>query len=49
LFSNKNSLLRFARRLGLNSVNHSELMKTFFIEEASGLTGDLPTLLSENI
>lgn len=49
LFSNKNSLLRFARRLGLNSVNHSELIKTFFIEEASGLTGDLPTLLSENI
>jgi len=49
LFSNKNSFLRFARRLGLNSVNHSELIKTFFIEEASGLTGDLPTLLSENI
>ena len=48
LFSNKNSSLRFVRRLGLNGVNHSELLKTFFIEEASGLTGELPTLMIEN-
>ena len=48
LFSNKNSSLRFVRRLALNGVNHSELLKTFFIEEASGLTGELPTLMIEN-
>jgi 2-octaprenyl-6-methoxyphenol hydroxylase len=48
LFSNKNSSLRFVRRLGLIGVNHSELLKTFFIEEASGLTGELPTLMIEN-
>ena len=47
LFSNKNSSLRIVRRLGLNGVNRSELLKTFFIEEASGLTGELPTLMVE--
>lgn len=47
LFSNKNSSLRIIRRLGLNGVNRSELLKTFFIEEASGLTGKLPTLMVE--
>lgn len=47
LFSNKNSSLRIIRRLGLNGVNRSELLKTFFIEEASGLTGELPTLMVE--
>ena len=47
LFSNKNSSLRIVRRLGLNGVNRTELLKTFFIEEASGLTGELPTLMVE--
>jgi 2-octaprenyl-6-methoxyphenol hydroxylase len=47
LFSNKNSSLRIIRRLGLDGVNRSELLKTFFIEEASGLTGELPTLMVE--
>ena len=47
LFSNKNSSLRIVRRLGLNGVNNSELLKTFFIEEASGLRGELPTLMIE--
>ena len=47
LFSNKNSSLRVVRRLGLNGVNRTELLKTFFIEEASGLTGELPTLMVE--
>ena len=47
LFSNKNSSLRIVRRLGLKGVNRTELLKTFFIEEASGLTGELPTLMVE--
>ena len=47
LFSNKNRSIRFIRRLGLSGVNHSELLKTFFIEEASGLRGELPTLMIE--
>ena len=47
LFSNKNSSLRIVRRLGLNGVNRTELLKTFFIEEASGITGELPTLMVE--
>ena len=45
LFSNKIIPLRHARRLGLAAVNQSDLVKSFFMSEASGQSGDLPTLL----
>ena len=45
LFSNKIMPLRHARRLGLAAVNQSDLAKSFFMIEASGQSGDLPSLL----
>lgn len=45
LFSNKIMPLRHARRLGLAAVNQSDLAKFFFMIEASGQSGDLPSLL----
>jgi len=44
-FSNKILPLRHARRVGLNLINRSERTKTFFMEEAAGYGGDLPSLL----
>jgi len=45
VFSNKVTVLRHARRLGLTAVNRSKSAKTFFMKEAAGQSGDLPTLL----
>lgn len=45
LFSNKITPLRHVRRLGLAGVNRSDLVKSFFMKEASGKMGELPSLL----
>jgi 2-octaprenyl-6-methoxyphenol hydroxylase len=45
LFSNDNPLLRLGRDLGLGLVNRLPPLRRALIEEAAGLTGDLPVLL----
>ena len=44
LFSNDNSVLRWARDIGLGAVNAMPGLRRSFIREAAGLTGDLPRL-----
>ena len=46
-FSNKILPLRHARRIGLSLVNRSDRAKVFFMKEAAGYMGDLPSLLQE--
>lgn len=46
LFSNANPLVRSVRDAGLELVGRSESMKSFFVREAAGLTGDaVPSLM----
>ena len=45
LFSNNIMPIRHARRLGLAAVNRSKTAQKFFIKEAAGETGNLPSLL----
>ena len=45
LFSNENALLRSAREVGLGVVDRVPELKRFFVKEASGLSGDLPSLM----
>jgi 2-octaprenyl-6-methoxyphenol hydroxylase len=45
LFSNDFALVRSAREFGLGLVQRSETVKRFFINEAAGLSGDLPGLM----
>lgn len=45
LFSNDNPLLRLGRDLGMGLVNAVPKMRRGFIQEAAGLTGDLPDLM----
>lgn len=45
LFSNKILPLRHGRRLGLAAVNRSAIAKTFFMKEAAGQKGQLPSLI----
>ena len=45
LFSNNIMAIRHARRLGLAAVNRSKTAQKFFMKEAAGETGDLPSLL----
>ena len=45
LFSNNIMPIRHARRLGLAAVNRSKTAQKFFMKEAAGETGDLPSLL----
>ena len=45
LFSNKSDVLRLVRDVGLGLVDRMPAMKSFFIREAAGLTGDVPKLL----
>jgi len=45
LFSNKITPIRHARRLGLAAVNRFKPAQTFFMKEAAGETGTLPSLL----
>jgi 2-octaprenyl-6-methoxyphenol hydroxylase len=45
LFSNGNMALRLVRSTGLRTVDRIGPLKTIFMKEAAGLTGDLPKLL----
>jgi 2-octaprenyl-6-methoxyphenol hydroxylase len=45
LFSNHSDVLKFIRDLGLGIVDRLPALKDLFIQEAAGLTGDVPKLL----
>lgn len=45
LFSNDNGPLRTIRDFGLGLVSRSEPLKKYFVNEAAGLTGEVPLLL----
>ena len=45
LFSNKSSLLRTVRDIGLGLVDRAPPLKSMFIRQAAGLTGEVPRLL----
>ncbi len=45
LFSNDSMALRMLRSTGLRAVDRLGQLKTFFMKEAAGLTGELPKLL----
>jgi len=45
LFSNHSDALRLIRDMGLGVVNRLPNLKSFFIREAAGITGDVPKLL----
>jgi 2-octaprenyl-6-methoxyphenol hydroxylase len=45
LFSNKSTLLRTVRDIGLGIVDRTPPLKNLFIREAAGLTGEVPRLL----
>ncbi len=45
LFSNNNFYLKSLRELGMNAIDKSSLLKSFFVREAAGEYGDLPELL----
>jgi len=45
LFASDQPLLRSVREVGLGLVDRAPALKRFFVEEAAGLTGDVPRLL----
>jgi len=45
LFSNESDVLRLFRDVGLGLVDRMPALKSFFIREAAGITGDVPKLL----
>src|SRR4051794_6316750 len=45
LFSNESDVLRLMRDVGLGLVDRVPVLKSFFIREAAGVTGDVPKLL----
>src|SRR5689334_2247443 len=45
LFSNHSDVLRLMRDVGLGLVDRMPALKSFFIREAAGVTGDVPKLL----
>jgi 2-octaprenyl-6-methoxyphenol hydroxylase len=45
LFSNRSDVLRLVRDIGLGVVERLPAVKSFFIREAAGLTGEVPKLL----
>lgn len=45
LFSNESDVLRLMRDVGLGLVDRMPVLKSFFIREAAGVTGDVPKLL----
>lgn len=45
VFSNDAALFRSAREVGLGLVNRSDTLKQAFVNEAAGLSGDLPVLM----
>jgi len=50
LFSNESDMLRAVRDIGLGLVDRMPALKSFFIREAAGITGEVPKLLrGENL
>jgi len=47
LFSNNNFYLKTLRELGMNALDRSDLLKSFFVKEAAGEYGNLPGLLKQ--
>jgi len=47
LFSNDNFYLKTLRELGMNALDRSDLLKSFFVKEAAGEYGNLPELLKQ--
>jgi 2-octaprenyl-6-methoxyphenol hydroxylase len=45
LFSNRSDALRLVRDVGLGLVDRMPALKSFFMREAAGITGDVPKLL----
>ena len=45
LFWNESDVLRLMRDVGLGLVDRMPALKSFFIREAAGVTGDVPKLL----
>ena len=45
LFSNQSDVLRLVRDVGLGLVDRMPVLKSFFMREAAGLTGEVPKLL----
>ena len=45
LFSNDFTVARTARDFGLGLIERMPALKSFFVAEAAGLTGDIPKLL----
>ena len=45
LFSNESDVLRLMRDVGLGLVDRMPALKSFFIREAAGVTGEVPKLL----
>ncbi|MDC3090504.1 FAD-dependent monooxygenase [Paracoccaceae bacterium] len=45
IFSNNNFYLKAIREFGMNAIDKSQLLKSFFTKEAAGEYGDLPDLL----
>jgi 2-octaprenyl-6-methoxyphenol hydroxylase len=45
LFSNRSTLLRSVRDIGLGLVDRLPPLKSVFIRQAAGLTGEVPRLL----
>ena len=49
LFSNNIPLVRSVRDAGLELVGRSETLKSFFVREAAGVSGDaIPTLMRDD-
>ena len=47
LFSNNNFYLKTLRELGMNALDRSDLLKSFYVKEAAGEYGNLPELLKQ--
>ena len=47
LFSNDNFYIKTLRELGMNALDRSDLLKSFFVKEAAGEYGNLPGLLKQ--
>ena len=45
LFSNNNFYLKAIREFGMNAIDRSKLLKSFFVKEAAGEHGNLPEFL----
>lgn len=49
MFSNDVALLRSVREVGLGSVDRMDGLKAFFVREAAGQSGDVPSLMRKDV